>query len=142
MVDRVGEEELIRGGGIALKVEKDAIDLCLGVGIRTLRDRGGVGGVLIDKLDGIVGQFAEIAMHRLVGAMDGGVQRGVVDIDPIAFSFLAAGLYDGIAREEKIVWISLIINLLQRERGVTCVGYCHTHISVGFGGRGARATHQ
>ena len=100
MMNRVGDEELTGGGGVAFEIKEDSIDIGFGMGILTFGDGVGERGIPIDKVEGVVGQFAEVVPNGFVGTVNGSIERGVVDIDPIGF--FISGLNDCVLRELKI----------------------------------------
>ena len=58
-------------------------------------------GIPIDKFECIVGQFAQVVLHGFVGTMDGSVQRGIVEVNPIGF--VRSGLNDSVGGKGKRV---------------------------------------
>ena len=73
MFCRVGEEELVGGGGVARELEINAINLCFGVGVLFLGDSSCLLDMFIDEVESVIGQFAEVAIDGFVGTVDVGV---------------------------------------------------------------------
>ena len=78
MVRRISDKELGGRSGIALEVKEYAIDPCIGIGIDSFRDSRGLGHMLIDKTHRIIGKRSQVAVNRLVGAMDIRIERRIV----------------------------------------------------------------
>ena len=92
MMNGVCDEELTGRGGVTFEVKEDSIDIGFGMGVLTFGNGVGERGIPIDKVEGIVSQFTEVVPNGFVGTMNGGIERGVVDIDPIGF--FISGLND------------------------------------------------
>ena len=45
-------------------------------------DRGSIRGIAIDKFQCVFGQLTQVIVHRFVGAMDGSIEGGVIDVNP------------------------------------------------------------
>ena len=88
MARRVGHEELAGRSRISFEVKEHAIDARLGMGIILLGDGCCERGIAIDELKGIVSQFPQVIAHRFVRTMDGGIEGGIDDVDPIGFAGL------------------------------------------------------
>jgi len=100
----IGDKELAGRSGIAFEVEEYAIYLRLRVAVFAFGYRAGKRRIAVHEFKCIIGQFAQIMLHGLVGAMNRSIQRGVIDIDPIGF--VCAGLHLGILREREGIWVS------------------------------------
>lgn len=109
-----------------------------GVGKGSFGNRGGVRGVLVDKLQRIVGKFSQIALNGLVGTVDGGIERRVLDVDPIAVVLRGTRLHHCIAGQSKIVGIGNRVGMMGGKRIIRRVGRRDTHITVRLGGCGMR----
>jgi len=101
MAGGIGHKELAGRGCVSLQIEEYSIDVRLRMGVVLFGYSGSEGGVAIDKLQGIVGEFAQIVMHRLVRTMDCGVQGRVIKVDPVAFVLFLLGLDDGVSGDRK-----------------------------------------
>lgn len=85
MARGIRDEELARRGRVAFKVKEHAIDTGFGMGVFAFGNGISKGGVAVDEIEGVVGQFAEVVADGFVGTMNRGVERGVLDVYPIGF---------------------------------------------------------
>ena len=42
-------------------------------------------GVSVDKIEGVVRQFTEVVLDGFVGAMDGRIERRIIEVYPVGF---------------------------------------------------------
>ena len=84
-------------------------------------------GIPIDKFECIVGQFAQVVLHGFVGTMDGSIQRGIVEVNPIGF--VRSGLNDSVGGKGEGVRI-IGVGVGFSERDIRCVGRGDTIIAV------------
>ena len=98
MTGGVCQEKLHGRSGVPHQLAVHPIGMRLGIGIRVFGYGGCLDCMVEYKLPGIVGQLAEIPVNGFVAAMNSRVQRGIDNIDPVAFILIADGLNDGMPR--------------------------------------------
>ena len=88
MFDGIGQNELNRRCGIAMQFVIYAIDIMFGIGKLLRWDSRSYGAMAKEELLCITSQRTEIIADRFVAAMNGRIERRVMDIYPIVLAFL------------------------------------------------------
>ena len=96
MADGVCYKKLAGRGCISLEIKEHSVHVRFGMGIILLGYSIGERGISVNKLQGIVGQFAKVIPNRFVGTMDGCVYGRIKEIDPIWFVHVCTWLHDGV----------------------------------------------
>ena len=121
MLGGIGQKELIRRCCIALQGEKYPIHSRLIVRKNALGNSTRLAHMLIHKLHRIIGQFAQITVHRHIRTMDIRIQYPVMQVHPLAFAFICHLLRRCIYRLLKPVWFAFRRKFILRLREVNPV---------------------
>ena len=129
MSDGIGDKELTGGGCVAFQIEENTIHIRFGMAVSAFRDGIGKRGISVNKLEGIVGQFAEVVSYGFVGAVDGSIEEGVIEVDPIGFIHVGTGFNDRVLRQVEGIGVCRVLRFESYVRGIR---RGDTEVAVGF----------
>ena len=128
MIGGIGQNKLNRRSCIAMQLVVNAIDALCRVGKFLRWDSGGNGAVAKKKLLCVAGKGAQIIMDGLVAAMDSGIERRVVNVNPEGFVSSVDGVHLCVLGYAESIGIPL-----GRKISIKRVGNGDAEIAIGLG---------